>query len=154
MSKSSSPAPGAAGFTLLEMLVVLGIVGLIAAVSLPAFSTPSDGVRLRAVVSDVIGALRVTRTAAVRGGRDMVVLLDLDARTVSSPAVREQRLPSDVTAHIVIAEPERITPTRGGIRFFADGSSTGGDIHLLLKDRNANICISWLTGQAREGKQC
>jgi general secretion pathway protein H len=150
----TSPAPSAAGFTLLEMLVVLAIVGVVAAVALPALTTPSDGVRLRALVSDVVGALRVTRAAAVTGGTEMALVLDLEARTLSSPAFPEKWFGSDVAAEMVIAEPERVTPSRGAFRFFPDGSSTGGDINFRLHDREAHVCVSWVTGQSREGQQC
>jgi general secretion pathway protein H len=150
----SAPIPRAAGFTLVEMLVVITILGLIAAISLPALTTPSDSVRLRAVTSEIIAALRMTRAAAITAHRDMALVLDLDARTLQSPAVPQKRLPPELTAEMVIAEPERISPSRGAFRFFSDGSSTGGDIRLHLAGREARICISWLTGQTREGDQC
>jgi len=153
-SLHSSPIPREAGFTLVEMLVVLAILGLIAAVTLPALGTPSDGVRLRAVTSDLVAALRLTRAAAITAHNDMALVLDLEARTLQSPAVPQKRLPPELTAEMVIAEPERITPSRGAFRFFPDGSSTGGDIRLHLAGREARICVSWLTGQAREGDRC
>jgi general secretion pathway protein H len=150
----SAPIPRAAGFTLVEMLVVIAILGLIAAITVPAVSTPSDAVRLRAVTSEVIAALRMTRAAAITAHRDMALVLDLDARTLQSPALPQKRLPTELGAKMVIAEPERISPSRGAFRFFPDGSSTGGDIHLHLAGRETRICVSWLTGQAREGDRC
>jgi general secretion pathway protein H len=143
-----------AGFTLVEMLVVLAIVGFIAAVALPALTTPSDGVRLRAVASEVLSALRLTRAGAITRHAEMALVLDLEAHTLQSPVVPAKRFGSDITAEMVIAEPERATPARGAFRFFPDGSSTGGDIRLRLAGREARICVSWLTGQAREGERC
>jgi general secretion pathway protein H len=150
----AASACSVAGFTLAEMLVVLAIIGLIAAVTLPALTAPSDGVQLRAIVDDVLGALRLTRVAAVIQHAEMTLVLDLEARSMGSPVVPEKRFQSDLTAEMVIAEPERIAPSRGAFRFFPDGSSTGGDIHLHLRGRDAHVCISWLTGQAREGAPC
>jgi general secretion pathway protein H len=136
------------------MLVVLAILGLIAAITLPALGTPSDSVRLRATASDLLAALRLTRAAAITSHRDMALVLDLEARTLQSPAVPQKRLAPDITAEMVVAEPERTTPSRGAFRFFPDGSSTGGDIRLHLAGRETRICISWLTGQALEGDRC
>jgi len=150
----TAPHNAMAGFTLVEMLVVLVILGLIAAVALPALTTPSDGVRLRAAASEVLSALRLTRAGAITRHVEMALVLDLGTRTLQSPVVPVKRLGSDVTAEMVIAEPERATHTRGAFRFFPDGSSTGGDIRLRLAGREARICVSWLTGQAREGDQC
>jgi general secretion pathway protein H len=143
-----------AGFTLVEMIVVLAILGLIAAVTLPAVTTPTDSVRLRAVGSDLLGALRLTRAAAISRHAEMALVLDLEARTLQSPVVRETRFASDIGVGMVIAEPERTSPSRGAFRFFPDGSSTGGDIRLQLARREARICVSWLTGEAREGGDC
>jgi general secretion pathway protein H len=143
-----------AGFTLVEMLVVLTILGLIAAVTLPALTTPSDSVRLRALTNDLLSALRLTRAAAITRSTETVLVLDLEAHTLQSSVVPEKRLGPDVTAKMTIAEPERLTPSRGAFRFFPDGSSTGGDIHLGLAGREVHICVSWLTGQSREGERC
>jgi general secretion pathway protein H len=61
---------------------------------------------------------------------------------------------ADIVAQLKIAEPERQTPSRGGFRFFADGSSTGGDVLLRLGSREARICVNWLTGEAQDGRAC
>jgi general secretion pathway protein H len=150
----SAPVCSAAGFTLVEMLVVLAILGLVAAVTLPALTTPSDSVRLRATTGELLAALRLTRTGAITRHTEMALVLDLEARTMQSPVVPVRRFEPDVTAEMVIAEPERTTPSRGAFRFFPDGSSTGGDIRLRLSGREARICVSWLTGQVREADQC
>jgi general secretion pathway protein H len=106
------------------------------------------------LVSEVLGALRLTRAGAITQGEDMALILDLEAHTLRSPVIAEKRFGFDVSAAMVIAEPERLSPSRGAFRFFPDGSSTGGDIRLRLGGRDARICVSWLTGQPREGEQC
>ena len=62
-------------------------------------------------------------------------------------------LPADVAVKLKIAEPERAR-SRGGFRFFPDGSSTGGDMVLALHGREAKICVDWLSGIARRAASC
>ena len=50
---------------------------------------------------------------------------------------------------VIGAESERLSENQIGIRFFADGSATGGEIELALADQLFSIEIDWLTGLAR-----
>src|SRR5262245_32170232 len=122
----------AAGFTLLELLVVLAILVLVAAVALPRLTGPSDGARLQTAVRDLIGGLRLTRAAAITGNVEMALVIDLEQRTLQSPVVPSKRFEADIASEMKIADTERATRSRGGFRFFPDGSSTGGDIRFRL----------------------
>jgi general secretion pathway protein H len=67
----------------------------------------------------------------------------LDARR--KQAIR----PISSKVSVIGAESERLSENQIGIRFFADGSATGGDIELSLADQLFSIEIDWLTGLAR-----
>lgn len=151
---SSSDACNVAGFSLLEMLVVIAILAFAAAMAMPHLSRPSDGLRLQALVGDLEGALRLTRSAAIAQARDLVLVVDVDKRTFDSPVVALKSYPPDIVMQMTVAEPERLAPSRGGFRFFADSSSTGGDLVLRLSDREAKICVNWLTGRIRQEAAC
>jgi len=154
IGQSHSRSHAAAGFTLLELLVVLAILVLVAAVALPRLTGPSDGVRLQSAVRDLLGALRLTRAAAITRNVEMALVIDVEQRTLQSPVVPSRRFEADIASQMKIAETERATPSRGGFRFFPDGSSTGGDIRLRLGGREMRICVHWLTGQARQDEAC
>jgi general secretion pathway protein H len=47
---------------------------------------------------------------------------------------------------MTVAENERTTNI-GGIRFFPDGQSSGGEIALTLDGRSTRIAVNWLTGE-------
>jgi general secretion pathway protein H len=143
-----------AGFTVLELLVVLALLALVGAVALPQLARPSDNVRLQAAARELVGALRVTRSTAIARNTALALVVDVDARAFESPVVARKSLSSDIALKLTVAEPERATPARGGIRFFADGSSTGGDLTLRLRDQEARICVSWLTGKPEAGEKC
>jgi general secretion pathway protein H len=143
-----------AGFSLLELLVVLAILAMVAAAALPRLTGPSEGARLETTVRDLMAALRLTRAAAVTRSSEMALVIDLDRRTMQSPVVPPHRYEDGIASQMTIAEAERATPSRGAFRFFADGSSTGGDIRLRLGSREARLCVHWLTGQVRRGEDC
>lgn len=155
MSDRSQPDTcAAAGFTLLELLLVLAVLALIAAVGLPALSSPADGVRLRAAADELAASLRIARVTAIARNREVAVVIDADKRRIEADGLPLRRLDPDIAMKLTIAEPERAAPSRGGFRFFADGSSTGGDVVLRLRDREVRLCVDWLTGRPQQGGAC
>jgi general secretion pathway protein H len=142
------------GFTLLEMLVVLTILALIATVALPNLMHPSDRRRLDAAAQGLLGAIRLTRATAITRNAEMALEIDVDRRTYYSPAVRARSFGPDMVVRLTVAGPKQSTASRGGFRFFPDGSSTGGDVELLLGGKEARLCVDWLTGAVRQGGAC
>jgi general secretion pathway protein H len=144
-----------AGYTLLEMLAVVAIMALVASIAVPLVNgKPSDNLRLQAAVYAFTGAIRATRANAILRDTQAVLIVDVDQRTLSSPALPPRSFAPEIAAQLEVAAPERLSPSRGGIRFYPDGTSTGGDVRLSLHDREARICVNWLTGEPRVGSGC
>jgi general secretion pathway protein H len=154
MPRRSSKRLAAAGFSLLEMLVVVAILALASALLMPMLERPSDTLRLEASARDLVGAMRLTRAAAIAGNAELALMIDVEERTFESPAVPRRSLDPNIEAKLTFAEPMRETEARGGFRFFPDGSSTGGDVRLKLNGREAKICVDWFTGAARQAADC
>lgn len=133
------------------MLVVLALLALVVTLAAPELARPSDRLRLQAATRSVLAGLRTTRAAAVAANASVALTLDVDQRAFESPAVARAVLAPDLDIQLTVAEPERIDRARARFRFFADGSSTGGDVTLRLGSRVARICVDWLTGKAEEG---
>jgi general secretion pathway protein H len=57
-------------------------------------------------------------------------------------------LPRGITVALTVAAPE-VAGSRGGLRFYPDGQSSGGEIVLRLGSRSARVTVNWLTGEAR-----
>jgi general secretion pathway protein H len=144
-----------AGYTLLELLVVIAIIGLASAIAVPLLNDrSSDNVRLRAAADAFAGAVRATRASAIQHDSQAVLMVDLDRHTLISPALAPRNFPAEIGAELRVAEPERVSPSRGGIRFYPDGTSTGGDLHLSLNGREIRLCVNWLTSEPRIGSDC
>lgn len=142
------------GFSVLELLIAIAILALAGAVVMPSLLRPSDHMRLRTTAQDLANAIRLTRSAAIARNNQMVLIVDLEGHTFESPVVPRRSFAASIAAELKIAEPERITPSRGGFRFFPDGSSTGGEIVMSLNAEQLKLCVHWLNGQARQGSAC
>ena len=143
-----------AGFTLLELLVVMGVLALVAAVAVPSFVRPSDRARLEGASREILSAFLRARAVAIARATDMAVVVDVDKRTVESPVAPTVRVDREIEIQLTVAEPERTTSFRGAVRFYPDGSSTGGNVRLALHGKDMHLCVDWLTGRARDAKQC
>lgn len=66
-----------AGFSLIELLIVLTIVGILVTVMAPSLSTMLQGERTRSAVNQFVGAHSLARATAIRYGR--VAELHIDA---------------------------------------------------------------------------
>ena len=96
---------------------------------------------------DLVAALRYTRGQAIVKGKPQVLKLDLDANSYIAPGKKAVSLPKDMVLRLTTAETEQTGANAGGIRFFADGSSTGGHISVLMGQREWRINVAWLTGE-------
>jgi prepilin-type N-terminal cleavage/methylation domain-containing protein len=85
-------------FTLVELLLVLAILGILTAVTVPSLVRSLRGNRLRAAARQVMMAGRYARSMAVMKQTTMELVLDLDAsrltvRPASDPGLRAPSLP-------------------------------------------------------------
>ena len=135
------------GFTLLELIVVLFIVVLGFSVVGINLSSGNDATELKVAARDIVSALRFARGQALISHQETTVTLDLAENTYTvSSRDRIYPIPKAIDVTVVTAQSE-LTEGSAGIRFFADGSSTGGRISLEIGKAGWQIDINWLTGQ-------
>jgi general secretion pathway protein H len=146
---SSVASRASAGFTLLELLVVLATLSLVAALALPSLRRPPDNLRLETATRTLASALRLSRAQAIARNADVVLTIHADRRVFESSTGSAIRLDQEISVEMIYAASERRGRAAGAIRFFPDGTSSGGDIVLTLDKRRARISVNWLTGEAR-----
>lgn len=143
-----------AGFTLIEMLVVLAILAVTSTFAAAFVLSASEGIRLEIVASELAEALRVTRSAAITQNTETTFLIDVDRRTFRSTVVSQRSFSPNIGADLKFASGIGSQPSDGGFHFFSDGSSTGGEVTLSLQNKQERLCIDWLTGMVRRAKVC
>lgn len=140
------------GFTLVELIVVLGIVAMIMLLALPRLGDLAPGQELRATAEELRADIRRVRNAALAGSRETVLTIDVESGTWAS-AVGNLRgaLPADMALAITVARQERTGKGAGGVRFYPDGTSTGGKLTLSRGERALLISIDWFDGHVAIG---
>jgi len=137
-----------AGFTLVELLVVLGILALLALLAGPVVSRALPGATLKTAASNVADALRRVRSDAIVSNAERQLLIDVEGRIVVIGREPERlSLPAELQLRVVVGDTEVAGRTSGGIRFFPDGSSTGGRISIAVDDTAYDVRVDWLTGR-------
>src|SRR6476619_1105333 len=119
------------GFTLVELVVVLMLIALVVSVATAGLSKGLEKMRMRSAGHDLVAALRYTRGQAIVSGEERKLELDVDKRSYQAPRRPVQELPKGLTLKLLTAASERTGSSSGAIRFFPDGSSTGGRVRLI-----------------------
>lgn len=137
------------GFTLIEMIAVLMLIALVAGAVAFSLGSNLKGVKTRAAVRDLTAAMRYTRGLAIVQHEQRVLEIDVDARSYQAPGRPLVALPEGLDMKLLTAASEQTGDSKGVIRFFPDGSSSGGRVTLKREDREWRVEIAWLTGEVR-----
>jgi Tfp pilus assembly protein FimT len=138
--------------TLVELLVVLGIVGLIVGMSVPALTGYAKTARLKAATRQIMGLLVLARSMAISSHEDHAVVIDRPQGRLSvvnlasgEPLERVVRLPNPITLDMEIGG-ESSEDTQ--VVFRPTGALSGRTISLVLadRDRSDTITVTSVTG--------
>jgi general secretion pathway protein H len=136
------------GFTLLEVVCVIALIAMLAAVALPLLPRNTSRARLHAYALEAASLLKADRNAAIRGGAEMSTLVDAPSRAIRSGATGQAiRIPDDVRFDALLPQTCRRRAVLSTISFFADGTSCGGAVALTGLGSSYEIRVNWLTGR-------
>ena len=138
---------GEGGFTLIEVVCVLAIVALLAAILLPEIPRGTSRSRLEAYALGIATVLKTDRNIAIRRHAAIATEIDAIGRSVRSGAsARTIRVPTDVQFDAALARRCNQREAGSTIVFFASGMSCGGVIALTRLGAGFQIRVNWLTG--------
>lgn len=150
------------GFTLLELVIVLVLMGLIAGLTLPFVVSTLDRIKLQSEVRQISSAIQFTRSEAISRKTLFIFNVDIDNNNywLSIPKQEEvtQSKRIDETVQIVDYQRTDETLTEGAIKiyFYPRGNSSGGTLRFKsLDDKDEEniyaITIDPITGKPKIG---
>ena len=131
------PLPCQAGFTLIETIVVLVILGLALTIVAGFIPRRNTTLELASATDRVASTLRLARARAITQSRPVVVAASADGRALAVDGVA-QAVPASVA--VTMAGPP-------AIRFAPDGSASGGGVRVQGTGRARLVRVDWLTGR-------
>jgi general secretion pathway protein H len=141
--RASRHAPG---FTLLEMLLVIVLIAAITTLTVGLLGVGRSGSRLRSAAHTITTELRYTRAQALATGVPQRFAMDLDKRSWTT-GTHHGTLPSSLEVRFDGVRQEQTSARDAAIRFFPDGSATGGRISLRTQGAGWRVDVRWLTGE-------
>ena len=143
------------GFSLIELLLVVSIIGITTAIIMPNFVASIKGNRLRSATRKVVSAGRYSRSQAVLKQRDMALVFNLDN---ASFAIHPMRInfgrSGDNVAVEDVADASRAPDVSGDV----DGESPSLTLDAMILERQLDMVtfeyieVEALDGQYSEGK--
>ena len=137
-----------AGFTLLEILIVLTLIGLLVGIVMPMLGGGVSTAELKGDARALAAGLRQARAQAIAQRGQALLQLDVAGHTFRVPPdPRVHKLADAIELKLFTAQSDLIDDRTGAIRFFADGGSNGGRITLAAGERKYDVDVDWLTGR-------
>jgi len=139
--------PLTTGFTLIELLAVLSILALVAVFVVPSLGG-GEVLEMKSAARSLAAGLRHTRNQALNNNRSAAMAVDVGKREFRLPGEkRVRKLPEQIDIVLFTARSEQQGQQEGAIRFFPDGSSTGGRVTLSGQRVRFLVDVDWLTGK-------
>jgi len=138
------------GFTLLEVMVVLVIMALILVIVPLFLPNVMASTHVKSAARELAASLKHARTQAIDRQREMTLVINVNENyyTLNNRS-KTLTLPDKASLSLITAKSEQLSEHEGQIRFFPDGSSTGGQIKLTFKDQEYIVDVHWLTGKVK-----
>ena len=137
------------GFTLLELIVVLFVISLVAAIVLPSFSGFGEN-RLKAESREIASILRYMNDSAISRKETYSVRFDLDKNVITwkGPDGEKTRRFDDLTG---VSTQSLGRSSNGELTFFFEplGIHENLGVHIGRGEKNMTITLHYLSGRVK-----
>ena len=140
------------GFTLIEMMVVIMVVGVLFAVTIPSLSKFNESVSYHDAVRQLVLNLGKARRMSAASGQPVDLLIDTQQRAyllTKNPRTADFgsaiRLPENLTLDVSYARDISPDGRLAAVRFYPQGGTSGGEIVLTRPSGGGvRLVIDWL----------
>jgi len=128
------------GFSLIELMVTMALATTMLALVPPLLGQGGERARLDHDRRGLIDQFRLARSEAIAGDHEISIGFDLAHRRygIGKP---DQTIDAGVSVAL-----ETPLADSAEIRFYADGSASGGTIRLVNRSGSVALEVDWLTG--------
>ena len=134
------------GFTLLEILIVLAIMGAVLGIVISHGPVRSQALQTRAAAGALAQTLRLARAQAIERSQTVSVIIDPQRHSFAGDLGTVRTLAPDMDVALLPGTIPGPGDT-GLVRFSPDGSASGGGVILGTGHRRLRISVEWLTGR-------
>lgn len=167
---------GTAGFTLIELMVTLAVVGILAAVAVPAMTSLIAGNRLAGASGELASSLQLARSEAIRRNAQVTICASINGTTCTASTDwstwivtgRDNAAAAGAANDVILAHTApgalRVSGPSAGIVFRPSGLIRAGaalsvctpTASLAQNKRDINVMISgnMTTTKSEGGAQC
>jgi len=147
MRRQTKPTSIARGFSLLEIIVVVGMIALLMSFAAYTLTKQLPSQQLRSSAKTIAAQLRFTKTHAMVTGEAQSFKINAKTREWSGPKNHSGVLPKSLEIIATTARIEQPEEDVAAIKFFPDGAATGGRIVLQHNTAKWQVDVKWLTGE-------
>ncbi len=135
-----------AGFTLLELIIVMALVALILGLSTAFFAHTLPSSKFNAAVRDLVSTIRYARSLAQADGENQTVTIDLDAKNFGIDGRGMKSIPPGVNVKVLDYTAGEIVTGKHSLVFPAIGGAEGGTIVLWDTKKSVTIALDPIVG--------
>jgi general secretion pathway protein H len=135
------------GYTLVEMILVLGVLALVLSTTLSLNLRGSEARKLQEQARQILMMLKAARTEAIVRNAETGVEADLSTSVLRIRGKSEQLVIDKTLRLTLLTAQQEAMGDKGSIRFFPNGTSTGGVVMLQSAERSAAVRVDWLTAK-------